>query len=220
MGESSTNNLYPLLPPDPGIPSGSGNPGNIPVNPDDFRLGQISEVKKFFEEEIEFRRKIFSKYKKAFNAITAVSHTLNAASLASGAVSVTSLAGVVTAPIGIALGGVTIASAIISSGLSWEKKRILKKLDKHEKICTLAISKLNTINDLVSKAMSDSQISSDEFTLILKEKEKYIALKNAARKKHREASSDVDIEAMRKTFLEEGKKLALSEMMGKLKVQK
>jgi hypothetical protein len=46
-------------------------------NPQNFRLMQITEIKKFLEEEIEFRRKIFSKYKKAFDIMTGASHFLN-----------------------------------------------------------------------------------------------------------------------------------------------
>jgi hypothetical protein len=84
-------------------------------DPQSFILQQITEVNTFLEEEIEFRRKIFSKYKKAFEIIT---RFLNVISIAAGLIGVSALAGVITAPIGIALGGVTIGSAIISSGLS------------------------------------------------------------------------------------------------------
>jgi hypothetical protein len=90
--------------------------------------------------------------------------------MAAGVIGVSALAVVITAPIGIALGGVTIGSALIYSALSCEKKNILKKLSKHEKIGMLAVSKLNTINDLISKALNDSFISSEEFSLIPKEK--------------------------------------------------
>jgi hypothetical protein len=71
----------------------------------------------------------------------------------------------------------------------------------------LAISKLNTINDLVSKAITDSHISTEEFTLIIREKEKYIySMKNAIRKKQRESNQNIYVEQLKKTFLEEGKK--------------
>jgi hypothetical protein len=49
-------------------------------------------------------------------------------SIAAGSIGVSELAGVITAPIGIALGGVTIGSAIISSGLSWGKKGYFKEI--------------------------------------------------------------------------------------------
>jgi hypothetical protein len=72
----------------------------------------------------------------------------------------------------------------------------------------LAVSKLNTINDLISKALHDSHVSTEEFTLITKEKEKFITMKNVIRKKQRESSSGVDVEQLKNTFFEEGKKLA------------
>lgn len=202
-------------------PSQINPPEKPPVNnPQDFRLQQICEVKKYLEGEIEFRRNVFKKYKKAFNVITGFNHFLNFTSVAAGSVGVSAIAGVITAPIGLALGGVTIGSAIISSALSWEKKNILKKIEKHEKIGMLAVSKLNTINDLVSQAMSDSHISTEEFSLILKEKEKYITVKNGIRKKQRESTtSNVDVDSLKKSFLEQGKKLAQTEMLEKLKSQ-
>jgi hypothetical protein len=115
---------------------------NLPVlqeNLQSFRLTQISEIKTYFEDELEFRRKIFSKYKKAFDVITGINQFLNLSSVAAGSLGVTALAGVITATIGMALGGVTIGSAIISSALNWKKKTIIKKLCKHEQIFTLAI---------------------------------------------------------------------------------
>ena len=211
MGENPDTKLYPDL---HGLPT-----EQLVAQPQDFRLQQICEVKNFLEFEIEFRRKIFSKYKKAFDVITGVSHFLNLASVVAGSVGVSALAGVITAPIGLALGGVTIGSAVVSSVLSWEKKNIIKKIEKHEKIGMLAISKLNTINDLVSKAITDSHISPEEFGLIIKEKEKYISMKNAIRKKQRDSGSNVDVEALKRTFLEEGKKLAQNEMIENLKKQ-
>jgi hypothetical protein len=134
------------------------NPSNVInyKNPQKFRLQQITEIKRFLEEEIEFRRKIFSKYKKAFEIIIGFNHFLNFTSIAAGSIGVSALAGVITAPIGMALGGVTICSALISSVLIGEKNNILSKLSKHEKIGMLAVSKLNTINDLISKALNDS----------------------------------------------------------------
>jgi hypothetical protein len=64
----------------------------------------------------------------------------------------------------------------------------------------LAVSKLNTINDLVSKAITDSYISTEEFTLLIREKEKYISMKNAIRKKQRESNQNIDVEQLKKTF--------------------
>ena len=40
------------------------------------------------------------------------------------------------------------------------------KIEKHEKIAT-AVSSLNTISSLISKALSDDCISDEEYSLIL-----------------------------------------------------
>jgi hypothetical protein len=151
--------------------------------------------------------------------MTGFNHFLNLTCVVAGSVGVSALAGVITAPLYLALGAVTIRSACRSSVLGWQKKRAVTKLAKPEKVGMLAVSKLNTINDLdlVSKAITNSHISTEEFTLIIRDKEKYISMKNAIRKKQRETSSNIDVEQLKKTFLEEGKKLAQNEMIEKLK---
>ena len=50
----------------PDLSSYNVMPQQQQVNPQHFRLQQICEIKKFFEDEAENRRKIYSKYKKAF----------------------------------------------------------------------------------------------------------------------------------------------------------
>ena len=48
-------------------------------------------------------------------------------------------------------------------------KKLSLKIDKHEKIAMLAVSALNTISSLISKALSDDSISDEECLLILLE---------------------------------------------------
>ena len=52
-------------------------------------------------------------------------------------------------------------------------KKLILKAEKHEKIKVLADSKLNTINDYISKALIDVDISEKEYELILSEPEKF-----------------------------------------------
>ena len=54
-------------------------------------------------------------------------------------------------------------------------------MTKHEKIYTLAVAKLNSVAELVSKALTDKRISNSEFTIILCEVKKYHELKAAIR---------------------------------------
>ena len=52
------------------------------------------------------------------------------------------------------------------------------KKKKHDKILMLAKSKLNRIETLISQALIDMEISHEEFTTILKEKDKYGKIKD------------------------------------------
>ena len=51
----------------------------------------------------------------------------------------------------------------------------------HDKILILAKSKLNSIESLVSRALIDMDISHEEYSTILKEKEKYEKMKENVR---------------------------------------
>ena len=52
-------------------------------------------------------------------------------------------------------------------------KKLSVKIEKHEKIAMLAVSSLNTISSLISKALSDAFISDEEYSLILLEFETF-----------------------------------------------
>ena len=52
-------------------------------------------------------------------------------------------------------------------------KKILLKIEKYEKIAMVAVSALNTISSLISKALSDDSISDEECSLIILEFETF-----------------------------------------------
>ena len=56
-------------------------------------------------------------------------------------------------------------------------KKISPKLNKHLQIVSVCNAKLNTIKDLISKALQDNDISPEEFRLILAEVKRYKKLK-------------------------------------------
>ena len=70
--------------------------------------------------------------------------------------------------------------SIISSLAS---KKLGKKISKHEATTILAKSKINSIKDLISKALKDEKISDTEFSLIIKEIDKFNELKSEIRAK-------------------------------------
>ena len=168
----------------PELPTIRENPTAPPVvngGADDrghsYRLKVISDVQKFLEEEIQKRDAFYKKYSRLSSIINIIDNGLICVTIgveATGAVLLTTGVG---APVGLALG----ISGALTGGISLignfvtTKTRI--KATKHLKIKTLAISKLDTINTHVSKALIDDLISDDEFKLIMDEMNKYKALK-------------------------------------------
>ena len=79
------------------------------------------------------------------------------------------------------LAGVAAVLGLVSAGFTVASKRLERKVTKHEKIYTLALAKLNSVSELVLKALTDKKISDSEFTTILREVQKYHELKAAIR---------------------------------------
>ena len=72
------------------------------------------------------------------------------------------------------------------------------KIEKHEKIAMLALSTLNTISSLISKALADDTISDEEYLLILLEFETFTQMKEDLRIKPKsslEKTSNIETEA-------------------------
>ena len=77
-------------------------------------------------------------------------------------------------------------------------KKMSMKIEKHEKIVMLAVSALNTISRLITKALSDDSISDEEYSLILLEFETLTRMKEDLRIKSKsslEKTSNIETEA-------------------------
>ena len=98
-----------------------------------------------------------------------------------GGVCINSHATVVGVHIGIASAGFTIVFALTTGIIKKLLKATGNKKKKHDKIIMLAKSKLNSIETLVSKALIDMEISHEEYSTILKEKDKYEKMKENVR---------------------------------------
>ena len=71
---------------------------------------------------------------------------------------------------------------VLGSAVIHKTQKIFdSKAKKHDKIKTLTESKLDTISDIVSKAVEDLHISHKEYQLILKEIEHYRKMKEEIR---------------------------------------
>ena len=146
-----------------------------------YRLKVITDVQKFLEEEISKRDAFSKKYFRMAKIVNIVDNALIIVTIGvegAGAVLVATGAG---APFALALGisgAVTGAISLIGNIFS---KKATTKAEKHLKIKTLAMAKLDTIASHVSKAMMDDFISDEEFKLIMEEMNKYKALKEEVR---------------------------------------
>ena len=151
------------------------------LNAEDFRLKKINDLLKELSDETEHYRQVAKKYKRSHSIVHTSAVGLGSLSvgLSSGALA-TALTGfgIVASP---ALAGVATLCGLVSVGFATASKRLNRKVAKHEKIYTLALAKRNSVNELVSQALADKQISDVEFRIITREVEKYHELKAAIR---------------------------------------
>ena len=151
------------------------------LNAEDFRLKKINDLLKELSDEAEHYRQVTKKYKRTHSIVhkSAVGLGSISVGLSSGALA-TALTGfgIVASP---ALAGVATVCGLTSVGFAAVSKRVERKVTKHEKIYTLALAKRNSVNELVSKALEDKQISDLEFRIITREVEKYHQLKGEIR---------------------------------------
>ena len=105
---------------------------------------------------------------------------------------------VVGLPATITVGGVGGGFALASSGLIIASKKLDSKIKKHQEIVTPAIAKRDTVDRLLSKALSKNQISDGEFQMIMTEYSQYNVLKDAVRAKLTRQSSRPDVEKIKK----------------------
>ena len=144
------------------------------LNAEDFRLKKINDLLKELSDEVEHYRQVAKKYKRSHSMVHWFIGSLSVG-LSSGALA-TALTGfgIVASP---ALAGVATLCGLASVGFAATSKRLERKVTKHEKIYTLAQAKRNSVNELVSQASADKQISDIEFRIITREVEKYHELK-------------------------------------------
>ena len=172
----SSSNVLPSAPPQQPQPLYPVNE-LTQLNVEDFRLKKINDLLKELSDEAEHYRQVAKKYKRTHSIVhrSAVGLGSLSVGLSSGALA-TALTGfgIVASP---ALAGVATLCGLSSVGFTFVSKRVERKVTKHEKIYTLALAKRNSVNELVSQALADKQISDIEFSIITREVEKYHQLK-------------------------------------------
>ena len=176
--------------------------------PDDesqiYRLKKIEEIENFFNEEIKQREKLYKKFKRYSTTVVILDHSLITATVITGSGSIAALATGIGLPLSIALGGVSLCLSIATAITHRTNKIIDAKSKKHDKICVLAQTKLDSIHDTVSKAITDGHVDSIEFQRIIQEKQRYLLLKQEIRRKTKRVTDTIN-EEQRQAILDQGR---------------
>ena len=138
-----------------------------------YRFDEINKIKEYFNAEIKERKDIVKniiKYIVAFDYAYKVFITLSSSF---GTVSIASYATVVGIPAGIAGSSLTLIFTVATGVVKTLLNITRKKKKKRNKIIALARSKLNIIENLISQALIDFEITHEELSKIIYEKNNY-----------------------------------------------
>ena len=138
-----------------------------------YRLDEINNIKEYFNAEIKERKDIIkkiSKYIVAFDYADKVFITLSASF---GTLSIASYATVIGTPAGITGASLTIIFNITTGVVKTLLNITRKKKKKHNKIIALARSKLNIIENLISQVLIDFEITQEDFSKVIYDKNNY-----------------------------------------------
>ena len=177
--------LYPQL-----VDSKSQMPDGTVDVAQQFRLQKIGELEAFLCAEVESRSRLNKKYHRAVYTIDGTCAALGATCIVTGAAGAGLLASGIGFVPGIALEVVTGVAGLFDVAGVAVSCRCSAKAAKHEAICVLAISKLNTVHSHI--------ISDEEYKLVLEEIEKYRAMKEKIRRKNAPAVRSVIDEKIKK----------------------
>ena len=160
MGEAS--NMYPNL-----------------DNQKQFRLNKINAVKDYFIAEIREKELMSKGLNKYIASFYYFDKFLIALSATSGSISIASFATVIGAPVGIANASLSFAFSITTGIVKILLKATRNKKKKHNKIVMLARTKLNSIANKISEALTNNETSHEDFATITNEENNYRELKES-----------------------------------------
>ena len=194
--KASAPPLYPDL-----ASQGSPSEGPNELNAENFRLNKANLILAYLEGQTKHYEEVRKKYARSrsvFHKLSITTGSLSVALATSGlATSLTGPGSIVGIPLGV-VGGVCGIISAFSAGIT---KKLSTKISKHDTTIALSRAKVNTIADLVSKALRDRKIDDVEFSLILAEEGKYEKLKSEIRNK-KTVVKDLSEESRKKIYQE------------------
>ena len=149
---------------------------------ENHRLQHVAGVKSGLEKERDFRASLYKKYRRGANAVDGLDTGLSVASVVMATTGVGLLTTIIAAPVAIGLQARAIACGLLGAGRRFICRRLEAKARKHDQIRVLAVSKLKSIADRISAALTYDKISEEEFRLILSVVNKYDQMKAEIRR--------------------------------------
>src|ERR1043165_2311664 len=174
-----------------------------------YRLRRITEIQNARETERDKRAGLNAKYRKGVRFINVVDGISALVVLGTTASAIAVMSTIVAVPIAMVLQGLGIGAGVLSAIGRIVRRKFALKAEKHEKIKTLADTKLNTISGYISNALADGGISDDEYCLILNELAKFNEMKEEIRS---ELKVNVDEEAENREAMTESFNNALGNL--------
>ena len=183
-----------------------GDFSKIPDNPNlAINISNEQQIKDHFLAEIRERELINKSLSKYIASLDYFDKSLNVISILSGSISIASFATIVGAPAGIIGASCGFIFSITSGFIKRFLKTIRNKKKKHNKIFVLARSKLNSIENEISKALTDNEITHEDFETIISEEKQCQELKESIRMGNIQRS-----DAEKVNLIEEGKKIGVN----------
>ena len=134
---------------------------------ENHRLQHVAEVRSCLEKEQDFRASLYKKIPAGGSMSSMEDTTLSVASLGLAASVIGLLSTIIVVPVAVGLQAGAIVCGLLGAGRKFIGQRLGVKARKHDQIRVLAESKLNTVADRISTALTDDKISKEEFRLIL-----------------------------------------------------
>ena len=128
------------------------------VMTDIYRLKKIDEIQEILIAERDKRNELSIKYNRGVNIIGGIDNFLGVTAIGLDITEVSILSTIVAAPAVIGMEAVSIVSGLFRVVGNRAIKKMSLKIEKHEQIAMLAVSTLNTIRSLISKALTDNSV--------------------------------------------------------------
>ena len=146
-----------------------------------FRLDEINKIKDYLNSEIKERKDIIKKTSKYIVAFDYADKLFIMLSSSFGTLTIVSHVTIVGIPVGIAGASLTVIFTVTTGIVKKLLNITRKKKKKHNKIIALGRSKLNIIETLISQALIDFEMSHEEFSKIIYEKNNYEQIRDNIR---------------------------------------